>query len=426
MYGNEGGCTQSTTTIATEMGYIKSTGVKTYRFNSDCWGTIETSSGVFDYSKLDAIVAMATGTASNQYGMDLILTMPISASWTPMSETCPQNSPYSGTAVGCTHFPTNDMGLLYRFYNNVATRYGNNILYEVWNEPDNPAFWKAALFPATSDYVLVATTAYAAIHAGAPTAEVLLGPIAFPRGSSLTGSTTHYAQHHYYGELISNSGFTLSNFTPTFHVYYDAEGGALGMTEAISSMTAITKANGGTPTFIIDETNKFGGSYTTSDHNGEEIGKSSWTLRAFSIALSTNVGNGAIIKRMVFHDLKGLDFSALDTSYGARYCYTTYSDLVNGLIGYTPKGDQGSGNTHIYWFKNGGLSKYVVWDELGSGTWDVSPRPLTVVKIDDKGNSTTFGGNSFPLSIGSDPAIYSFTSQSFQIRGVTMRSINLQ
>ena len=427
MYGNEGGITQTIAIINTELALIQATGVKTYRWNSDFWASVETASGTFDYTKLDQIVAIVTGTASGQYGMDMILTMPISASWTPKAETCPQNEPYTGSAVGCTHFPTNDMGLLYRFYNNIATRYGNNILYEVWNEPDNPAFWKASLFPDTTGYILVATTAYVAIKAGAPTAEVLLGPIAFPRGSVLTGSTTHYAQHHYDGELLAGLAGNATNYTLTYHNYYDGEGGGVTSMVALSSMTAIAKANSCTPTFIVDEINKFGGSFTTGDHEAEEVGKSSFTLRSFALLFSTNAANGAVVKRILFHDLKGLDFSALDTSYNPRYSYYTVGNFAKGLNGYTPQGEQSSGNTHILKFTSGSSAKYVAWTESGTASWTPSPAPSSAIRTDVYGNSSVVPGASFnPFSLTPDPAIFNFTSQSYQLQGVTLRGITLQ
>ncbi len=126
------------------------------------WGLIQPAPDRFQWTATDRIVA-----ATRQRNINILGIISYSASWaTPTRD---------DDASPVSYYPP-DPGSYYSFVRTLVARYRDSVHYwEVWNEPDNPLFWKPAPNPA--QYAEVLKTAYRAIKDADPTAKVLSGGV---------------------------------------------------------------------------------------------------------------------------------------------------------------------------------------------------------------------------------------------------------
>ncbi len=360
----------STTTWHDQVQSAHENGLRLIRWNFDMWGQVETSSGVFDWSKLDQFVNIATDT----FNMDLVLIMPISADWMPVSGGCPkiQTINYtifgsSGTVdleVGRTHCPATDPALVKRFAEAVAARYCNpqKIYAQAWNEPDYPLYWKGQENPSTQEYLDEALKPiYDGVKAGCPTMDVLVGGLFDPRGAlrnaisigGFTPASTAYSGNYYWYELLRKTDSTLARSATSYfdiadlHVYNDFLSADMSsdISAVVSTYTALV---GSAPRLWVTETSTTGGAvFRTTDTVLEEYRKQQWA----TYALPVGWASGA--ERIIWHSwVTGGDFSAMNDDLTERPVAGTIRRLLTAFDGSLPYASCSSGSLVCLQFAN--------------------------------------------------------------------------
>jgi len=142
------------------------------------WDQVELAPGSFDFTKLDALVGRAS-----QRGLTVL----------PILTSTPQFHSTRPIGLGNDGWPPRDPASIFRFAYELTHRYGVLGTYwgclapgvlcrrpyrpitawQVWNEPDLPAWWRTGVDPA--GYLRLLQYAYLGLKAGDPTAEVVLG-----------------------------------------------------------------------------------------------------------------------------------------------------------------------------------------------------------------------------------------------------------
>lgn len=142
------------------------------------WDQVERAPGVFDFARLDALVA---GAASR--GMTLL----------PILTSTPQFYSTRPIGLGNDGWPPRDPASIFRLAYELTHRYGVAgtywgcvvpgvlcrrpyqpvVAWQVWNEPDLPAWWRTGVDPA--GYLKLLQYAYLGMKLGDPNSEVVLG-----------------------------------------------------------------------------------------------------------------------------------------------------------------------------------------------------------------------------------------------------------
>jgi len=126
------------------------------------WWRIQRSPDSWDWSYTDAAMR-----ALLQRGINVVGVLGHPPGWA---------TPYSGDDRESFSFYAPDPDQFAAFAYAVVSRYGRYVHHwEVWNEPDNPLFWKPAPDPAA--YAALLQRATFAIHRADPGAQVLLGGV---------------------------------------------------------------------------------------------------------------------------------------------------------------------------------------------------------------------------------------------------------
>lgn len=129
------------------------------------WNDVESRQGYFTWSKTDSIVHSAI--ARN---LEVVGKLGYSSQW---ASSAPAGTPESQKAV----YPPRDLGEFVTYVEAVVERYHDKVhIWEVWNEPDGPAFWMPKEDPVAYAAMLKAT--YTAIKAIDPDAVVVSGGLA--------------------------------------------------------------------------------------------------------------------------------------------------------------------------------------------------------------------------------------------------------
>jgi polysaccharide biosynthesis protein PslG len=120
----------------------------------------------------------------------------------------------------------------------VAVRYSRYVSHwEIWNEPDNPAFWKPT--PDPSAYANLLMTTSAAIRAAAPQARILIGGV--------SPFDTHFLQ------AIADAGAWSSFDILAIHPYVNPAAPEAGnLVGAIDSMRALSDRYGARPIWVTE------------------------------------------------------------------------------------------------------------------------------------------------------------------------------
>ncbi len=182
------------------------------------WDRIETSPGVYDWSRMDQLVADASAR-----GMQILPTL----LYTPAFYS---SKPADSTSTA--QFPPTDPAKLAQFAGKMVDRYGTEGSYwckpplpnlppqcpdsyvpitywEVWNEPDYPSWWKSS--PAPAEYFELLKATSVAIRDADPTAQVVLGSLTGAGGSLTDG----YLDALY--RLGAKSYFDVASLNPYGH-----------------------------------------------------------------------------------------------------------------------------------------------------------------------------------------------------------------
>lgn len=122
-----------------------------------CWSEVEPQKGVFDFSKLDQYVNNA-----HAQGLRPIYVMAMTPMWAARAGA---TTNYTGGSAT----PPADGNDWIEFVSTLAMRYGDGIVYEVWNEPNLSLYWTGTM----SDLFSMTKMAYQHIKGHAPTATVI-------------------------------------------------------------------------------------------------------------------------------------------------------------------------------------------------------------------------------------------------------------
>ena len=145
--------------VRRDLALLRQAGVKVLRVSFG-WDGIEPERGRFDFSFWDAFVAETSAA-----GVRVIPYVAYTPSW-------------EATGGGGTDYwrrPPRDPGAFAEIMQALASRYRGRIgSWEIWNEPDNPDFWRGSV----ADYAVLLTAGARAVRAADPRARVVLGGIA--------------------------------------------------------------------------------------------------------------------------------------------------------------------------------------------------------------------------------------------------------
>ncbi len=129
------------------------------------WAALEPAKGQFVWTTLDAEVA-----AAQQAGAQVTLTLGLTPTWASSQPSLPSNY-----GAGATAKPAN-LGDWDGYVAAVAARYEGRIgAYEVWNAPEDAAYWSGTASQMGTDLAGLAQHAAAAIHA-ADSAALVVSP----------------------------------------------------------------------------------------------------------------------------------------------------------------------------------------------------------------------------------------------------------
>jgi hypothetical protein len=224
--------------LAAEMNAQAATGVGTLREHLH-WDRIERSPGVFDFTDSDALFAAAA--ARGMTVLPVLIDTPQFYSTRPLGEST------SG-------WPPRDPGAIRRFAYELARRYGASGTYwrcllpgilclrpynpirawQVWNEPDFPAWWRTGVDPGA--YTALLQQAYEGLKAGDANAEVVLAGLTI-RAVELP--TSYFAQ-------LYDRGAAPYFDSAAIHAYGGNVSGVVGVIQRMRAI-AVAKGDGAVP-----------------------------------------------------------------------------------------------------------------------------------------------------------------------------------
>ncbi len=121
------------------------------------WESIERSRGEFDFSATDAAV-----NAEINGGVKILGILSYG------------NTLYNTNPNATTSYPPDTLDFFCRYVSETVTHFKDRIhVWEIWNEPNGPTFWKPA--PNPREFGKLAVAAAQCIHAADPNAKVVLG-----------------------------------------------------------------------------------------------------------------------------------------------------------------------------------------------------------------------------------------------------------
>ncbi len=127
------------------------------------WAALESASGSFNWTALDAEVSSAQAA-----GIEVTLTLGMTPAWASSQPTAA-----SAYGAGATAMPRN-LADWDAYVTAVATRYQGRIAsYEVWNNPSDPTYWSGSSTQLGSDMATLSAHAATAIHASDPDAKIV-------------------------------------------------------------------------------------------------------------------------------------------------------------------------------------------------------------------------------------------------------------
>jgi hypothetical protein len=144
---------------------VRATGARWVRFDF-YWSGVQATATSWSWGQIDRVVS-----AARARGLSVLPTLAYTPAW--------------ARPAGTTdHVPPSNPDTFATFARAAATRYGPQgiTVWEIWNEPNNGAFWSPT--PNAVAYTDLLRRASAAIHAVQPSATVLLGGLS-PAGGTL-------------------------------------------------------------------------------------------------------------------------------------------------------------------------------------------------------------------------------------------------
>jgi hypothetical protein len=330
------------------------------RFNSDAWDVLEPRPGVYDWSSLDAALAVI-----EERGLQMLFTLPISSGWN--RGPIPRDSD-----VTPSHFPTEDLKSVRSFARALAGRYRDRIkAYEVWNEPDFDPFWKGRAN--ASEYFQFIQAAYAGLKEGDRNAVVLMGGLAKPQETEWLDAFLSLGGGRYFDAM-------------NVHVYP-----AFSTLERALSVPRETLARHGLAKPVwITEISSTGGYFETRDRAAEELRKAVYLVKNYARALSREE-----VRAVVWHTLRNpgrdvgmvrdFDFGLMTLEGRPLPVYKAHEILSGLLVGARSLGRWNVRGIEAYRFAREDRDVWVVWSEGSSARLTNLPSSyegLSLVSLD--------------------------------------------
>ena len=147
------------------------------RLDAFPWDLIERERGIFDFSQSDAMVALA-----RKSKVDILGILQYSPSWASgtkvklpdkFSSHCGLPDPEKESYDEYRAYPPMNNADFGSFVYMTVKRYPDVKYWQIWNEPNNPVFWRNN--PQAYQYVLMLKEAYGAVKRANPNAQVVFG-----------------------------------------------------------------------------------------------------------------------------------------------------------------------------------------------------------------------------------------------------------
>jgi polysaccharide biosynthesis protein PslG len=136
------------------------------------WDDLEPRPGGYDWRYLDRLVSLC-----RKHGVTLLPYVCYTPEWA-----------VPGAPDDFWRQPPREAALFGRLMTRVARRYRGRIgSWELWNEPDNPAYWSGSI----AEYATLAAAGARGVRRGDPRARVVLGGLAGPNATYLQAALRH-------------------------------------------------------------------------------------------------------------------------------------------------------------------------------------------------------------------------------------------
>lgn len=256
------------------------------------WGSINTSSGVYNWTVLDAVVNTALS-----HGVDIVYTFGKTPQW---ASTNPNGT---GCAYGNGTCYAPNISDWNAFVTAITTRYKGKIKYwELWNEPNATNFWNGT----TGQLVTMAQAAYPIIKA-ADAGNVVLSPA--PQGTNA---------HLWLDSYFAAGGSTLADIV-AFHSYLNgAPEGVVTLAANVKNVANQYPALVGKP--VWDTEHSWGD--TSWPFGANEDQQAAWVARFIPLSISSG------IQRSLWYKWDGYDGQI---QFGMMFNRTTSTLLKPGI-----------------------------------------------------------------------------------------------
>lgn len=388
---------QPLSTWTTTVALSTTNNLNTLRTNWDVWTQLEPGHENYFYSTMDAEVAIATTAAETP-----IFNIPI------------HNNTWGLPSGSDTHVPEQILVREYNFVKTTVNRYKSVVHYwEVWNEPDNTSFWNnEAGIPNPQEYLNFLKVAYAAVKAADPTAQVVLGGIAFPYNSNANswlnqflalggGKYFDVMNIHMYGN-VGTTGYV--GYIPSTGVF----------TQEMTTTNNTMATYGLTQPVWITELDSINSHYASISSTTEQA---TFLTQTFTQILSTTT-----VQRAIWHtleDCNGLDFGMFYSNGSTKPVANAWAAYQSQLLGYVPQGPVSNNGFYDFKFSSGTTDKFVLWPSTSSQS-GASAGSYDHMAVTDMFNTvtTTYSAAAFP-------AVVFYSTAPVFVQGITNAVIAL-
>lgn len=350
-----------------------------YRMWDDgtAWTAVNPSNGVYNWAPIDAWVAKA-----QQQNVQLLYTFGRTPQWASSNPT-----------LSCDYGPgqcvaPTDMRYWDSFVTALATRYKGKIkYYEMWNEPNQPVYWKGT----TAQLVEMTNRAAAIIHSIDPNAKV---------GTPAATWTSTTAWAWLDGFLAAGGGSNIDVID--FHGYTGNNNAATILT-IIDNIQKVRDAHGlSALPLLISE-----GSWGVNGVIPNEQNQAAFLVQRYLLIMSRPE-----VKAFFWYEW---DSSAgwgtlWDSTSGVHPAGVAYGQMTKLLIGATPNGcSEDSTSTWVCSFTlANGSAALGVWNATTSASYTPGSEYAAVLGI--SGASSAINGSD-PYVIGNAPIFFTASSQ---------------
>ena len=185
------------------------------------WYSAEWTRGSFNWTYFDTLVQEA-----NARGLSIVATMGWPARW--------------AVTDGVAYYGVPDMAAWENFVSRTAARYRGQVdIWEIWNEPDKPYYWRGT----PAKYAELLARAYTKIKAADPEATVAVGGLA-QGGSSLVAD--------FLQQILSNGTYPAGRYYDVHNIHTNYRTASL-ITTQVNNNRAILSQHGLNKAIIVTE-----------------------------------------------------------------------------------------------------------------------------------------------------------------------------